>query len=52
VITCETDPGLHSAFTMAPIVYAIALIFAEPILGLARLQGGVDEIFARMPEPT
>ena len=51
VIACETDPGPHSAFTMAPIVYALALIFAEPILGLAGLQRGVDDIFARIPEP-
>ena len=52
VISVETDPGPHSAFTIAPILYALALIVAEPMLGIRDLGRGVDAVLSRHPEPT
>lgn len=51
VIGVETDPGLHNAFTMAPVIYALALIFAEPMLGINGLQRAADEVFASTSTP-
>jgi hypothetical protein len=52
VIGVESDPGLHSAFTIAPILYGLGLIAAEPILVGRGLEGAVDRVFVRQPEPT
>jgi hypothetical protein len=47
VISVETDPGIHTAFTIAPVVYGMALMFAEPMLGISGLQRAADDVFAR-----
>ena len=36
---------------MAPVLYALALIFAESMLDIAGLQHAADDVFARNPEP-
>lgn len=42
----ETDPGGTNPFTRAPILYALALLVAEPALGLSGMETAIDSIFA------
>jgi hypothetical protein len=51
VIEVETDPGQPNAFTMASVMYGLALIFAEPMLGIPGLQNAADDVFARSSTP-
>ena len=45
----ESDPGLFNAFTIAPILYVLALILSEPMLGINGLRTAADDVFARHP---
>lgn len=47
VLPVETDPGPINPFTRAPGLYALALLVAEPTLGLSGLEAAIDTIFAR-----
>jgi hypothetical protein len=49
VIEVEIDPGRTNAFTMASVLYALALIFAEPMLDIPGLRRAADDIVARNP---
>ena len=46
VLAVEQDPGEHTPFTRAPMLYALMLLVAEPTLGLADIEAEVDRIFA------
>jgi hypothetical protein len=50
VAAFEGDPGSFNAFTMTPIIYAHAVILAEPMLGIPRLEEATNDVFARFPE--
>jgi hypothetical protein len=50
VAAVESDPGEFNAFTMTPLIYAHALLLAEPMLGIEGLEPAVNDIFARFPE--
>jgi hypothetical protein len=49
VVADEYDPGPNNGFTMAPIVYALALLAGGSILGIASMVEGVDAVFASHP---
>jgi hypothetical protein len=51
VVTAETDPGPRNAFTMTSVIYALAVILAEPVLGIEGLRQAVDGVFAKHPSP-
>lgn len=46
VIPLEQDPGTANPFTRAPMLYALALLVAEPALGISGISGWIDKIFA------
>ena len=46
VLAVEQDPGEHSPFTRAPLLYGLMLLVAEPALGLADAEAELDRIFA------
>jgi hypothetical protein len=50
VVAVEADPGTTNAFTMTPVLYALALIFAESMFGITGLQRAADDVFAGIPE--
>lgn len=45
VLPVEQDPGKHSPFTRAPMLYGLMLLVAEPALGLAGVEAALDRIF-------
>ncbi len=46
VLPVETDPGLRTPFTRAPLLYALGLLVVESALGLAGMAASIDAIFA------
>jgi Family of unknown function (DUF5677) len=46
VVPVETDPGPITPFTRVPMLYALALLVAEPALGLPGIQAAIDGVFA------
>jgi hypothetical protein len=47
VMPVETDPGAINPFTRAPMLYALALLVAEPALGLSGMEAVIDSVFAQ-----
>ena len=46
VLTVEQDPGVHSPFTRAPMLYGLMLLVAESTLGIRGVEVALDQIFA------
>lgn len=47
----EFEPDSTNAFTMAPILLALALIAAGSVFELDGIEAGVDRVFTLYPEP-
>jgi hypothetical protein len=46
VLPVERDPGDHSTFIRAPMLYGLMLLIAEPALGLGDVEGALERIFS------
>jgi hypothetical protein len=46
VLPVEQDPGEHSPFTRAPMLYGLMLLVGEPALGVGDVEAALDRIFA------